>query len=204
MEEEKCASVSSSNIVMATITKSFSALISLIIISNSIRIRKKIKIRKHESNYSNNTKLINSIHSQRESRFLNPFSLFSVVRFENTECTTSSGTQGGKVWPTKLVLTSLSGTCFTGTECSSQGGVSDGGCAQGFGVCCSFTETCDSTTSQNGTYFVSPTTGSLPAVCSLLIAPVNDNICQVRVNFETLTLKNPDNNGDCKTEYVQV
>ena len=97
MEEEKCASVSSSNIVMATITKSFSALISLIIISNSIRIRKKIKIRKHESNYSNNTKLINSIHSQRESRFLNPFSLFSVVRFENTECTTSSGTQGGKV-----------------------------------------------------------------------------------------------------------
>ena len=27
---------------------------------------------------------------------------------------------------------------------------------------------------------------------------------QVRVNFETLTLQNPDSNGDCKTEYVQV
>ena len=93
MAEEKRASVSSSNIVMATITKSFSALISLIIISNSIRIRKKIKIR----NYYNNTKLINHIHSQRESRFLNPFSLFSIVRFENTECTTSSGTLGGKL-----------------------------------------------------------------------------------------------------------
>ena len=87
-------------------------------------------------------------------------------------------------------MISTSGTCFTSNECSSQGGVADGGCAQGFGVCCSFTETCDSSTSQNGTYFISPATGSLPSVCSLLISPVNDNICQVIFNtFVLLTNK---------------
>ena len=47
----------------------------------------------------------------------------------------------------------------------------------GFGVCCSFVNECDTTTSQNGTYFISP--DSLPSVCSLMITPLNDNICQV-------------------------
>lgn len=48
-------------------------------------------------------------------------SLFSIVRFPNTACTTS---------------TQLNGTCFTSAECSSNGGVGSGTCASGFGVCC--------------------------------------------------------------------
>ncbi len=48
-------------------------------------------------------------------------SLFSIVRFANSGCTTSTG---------------LNGTCFTSAECSSNGGVATGTCASGFGVCC--------------------------------------------------------------------
>ena len=96
-------------------------------------------------------------------RFLNPFSLFSIVQFPNTECTTASSSQG---------------TCYTGSQCTSRGGTADGSCASGFGVCCTFSNECNTETSQNGTYFNSPDTLSL--VCSLMISPMNDNICQVR------------------------
>ena len=100
--------------------------------------------------------------SGRSGRFLNPFSLFHVVQFPNTDCVTTGGSQG---------------TCYTSSECLSRGGTRDGTCASGFGTCCSFVNECESTTSQNGTYFVSP--ASLPLVCSLMITPLNDNICQV-------------------------
>ena len=95
-------------------------------------------------------------------RFLNPFSLFSLVQFPNSECTSSSSTQG---------------TCYTNSECTTRGGTADGSCASGFGTCCTFANDCNTETSQNGTYFNSPTTISL--VCSLMINPMNDNICQV-------------------------
>ena len=143
-------------------------------------------------------------HERHDSSIPSPFSILSHFQIQNVQPRVEQKVHRYSRIYLKVDHSVSSGTCFTKNECSSQGGVADGGCAQGFGVCCSFTETCDSTTSQNGTYFISPTTGSLPSVCSLLISPVNDNICQVRVNFETLTLQDPDSNGDCKTEYVQV
>ena len=70
-----------------------------------------------------------------------PIGLFSVVQFPNDACTASSG---------------LTGTCVTSTECTSRSGVSEGGCAAGFGVCCVVSSaTCLSsgtTISQNNTY----------------------------------------------------
>lgn len=48
-------------------------------------------------------------------------SLFSLVRFSNSPCTTSTG---------------YNGTCFTSAECSTKGGTGYGSCASGFGVCC--------------------------------------------------------------------
>ena len=48
-------------------------------------------------------------------------SLFSVVRFPNSGCKTTTG---------------LNGTCFTSAECSANGGTATGTCASGFGVCC--------------------------------------------------------------------
>ena len=33
----------------------------------------------------------------------------------------------------------LQGTCYTASECGTKSGTSDGNCAAGFGVCCTFT-----------------------------------------------------------------
>ena len=104
---------------------------------------------------------------RRKAKFL---SLFSIVQFPNTECTTASDDMG---------------TCFTTSECSSKGGEADGGCAAGFGTCCRFSATCGDTMQQNGTYFVNPE--SVPRVCRLMVTPLNDNICQVRFDIRNLS-----------------
>merc|ERR1712223_923586 len=68
------------------------------------------------------------------------FSLFSVVTFPNSGCTSQSGTTG-----------------FTATECSDKGGTASGNCAAGFGVCCLFVYSSASTTiSQNCSYIQNP------------------------------------------------
>ena len=52
---------------------------------------------------------------QKARRFLNPFSLFHLVQFPNTDCVTGASTQG---------------TCYTASECRDRGGTADGGCAR--------------------------------------------------------------------------
>ena len=88
--------VSSLNITMADFSKPLSILFLLFAITNGLRIRKRIKIPKHASNSSPNAKPYVS-HRPRETRFLNPFSLFNIITFSNTECTTSSGTEGSLI-----------------------------------------------------------------------------------------------------------
>ena len=89
-------------------------------------------------------------------------------RFSNAPCGTASGGNG---------------TCYTSTECSNRGGLPDGSCATGFGVCCHFAYQCGSSTAENGTYFSSPSTPQ--RICNLLIHRVNNDICQVcYVNFK--------------------
>lgn len=67
------------------------------------------RVRKRE-NLSHSAEL-----GQRSGRFLNPFSLFHVVQFPNTDCVTGADTQG---------------TCYTASECSTRGGTADGTCAR--------------------------------------------------------------------------
>ena len=57
-----------------------------------LRVRKKVEINKIKLSSDSNPLI--TTYETRKGRFLNPFSLFSVVTFENTECTTSAGTQG--------------------------------------------------------------------------------------------------------------
>ena len=76
------------------------------------------------------------------------------------------------------VLVGESGTCYRSFECAERGGSSSGSCAGGFGVCCTFSTPCNSETAENGTYFTS--TEALASVCSIMIRPMNDNICQVK------------------------
>ena len=92
--------------------------------------------------------------------------------------------------------------CYTNSECRSRGGEPAGGCAGGFGVCCMLQSDCNTETSQNGTVFSSPDVMS--TVCSLMIKPMNDNICQIRLELENFVLADPDISGVCRTDYMQV
>ena len=83
-----------------------------------------------------------------------------------------------------------------------RGGEAAGSCAGGFGTCCTFASECNTETSQNGTVFASP--ASLSSVCSLMIKPMHDNICQIRLDLENFVLADPDISGVCRTDYMQV
>ena len=88
--------VSSCHVTMANFAKLLSILFLMFAFTRGLRIRKRIKIPKHVSNPPNNVKPYVS-QSPRETRFLNPFSLFNIITFSNTECTTSSGTEGSLI-----------------------------------------------------------------------------------------------------------
>jgi len=107
------------------------------------------------------------------------FSLFSIVQFPNEACTTTSSVF-------------KKGVCFSSTECSSKSGSATGNCAAGFGVCCVFsTSTCGSTMSQNCSYITNPgypNTYSTTGSCDFTISKSQDDICQLRLDFETLAM----------------
>lgn len=113
---------------------------------------------------------------QRAGRVL---SLFSIVQFPNDICASSSTAQP-------------SGLCLASSECSAKSGTASGNCASGFGVCCIFTvSTCGGTISNNVTYITNPgfpaaytTTGD----CKYTVSKCSDNICQLRLDFDTLAL----------------
>merc|ERR1719410_1958667 len=98
---------------------------------------------------------ISDISDERENK---QFSLFSVVQFPNDECTSGSSS-------------TTNGTCYTSSECGSRGGAASGTCAAGFGVCCVISPS---------TY--TPTTGG---TCVFTINKVSDDICQLRLDFQT-------------------
>jgi len=104
-------------------------------------------------------------------------SVFTVVRFPNEVCTSSTSGRNG--------------TCYTASECTSRGGSSSGSCASSFGVCCVFEKSCGTETiSENCTYFTSSqrTAGSS---CGLTVCKTGSDVCQLRLDFETFTLTAP-------------
>ncbi|QQP34787.1 Putative LOC101744434, partial [Caligus rogercresseyi] len=92
------------------------------------------------------------------------------------------------------------GTCFTSEECADNGGTSDGNCASGFGVCCTFkVSTCGTSVTRNITYITNPsypTAYTTSGTCTYTINRVNDNICQIRLDFDNLVLTEPAT-GEC-------
>ena len=64
--------------------------------------------------------------------------MFNIVKFENGVC---NGTDNKY------------GTCYTEDECEDKGGKASGSCAEGYGVCCTFTMGCGDSKSENCTYF---------------------------------------------------
>lgn len=121
------------------------------------------------------------------------FSLFSVVTFPNTECTTSSSLTGG----------ATDGTCYTSTECSDKSGTASGNCASGFGVCCVFLNAgaITSTISQNRTRirnaeFPSVTTATAATSIIYTVNKVSEDICQLRLDFTTFQIAGPANSQE--------
>lgn len=140
---------------------------------------------------------------------LNPkkksFSLFSVVQFDNVECTTTI--EGGNTF----------GTCLTSTECGDRGGVNQGNCASGFGVCC-FVRVdqtdCGATINNNITYientaFPVATTGatSININCQYSVQGAT-NVCQIRLDFATVVIGPPSTTvgsiGQCTGDSITV
>jgi len=100
--------------------------------------------------------------------------MFNVVRFPNMHCDAG----GNK-----------NGTCYTKDECEQRGGINDGGCAEGYGVCCTFTLHCGDKSSENNTYFESD--GDEKGHCSVKICKNKPSIVQLRLDFETFTIAGP-------------
>merc|ERR1712038_1043175 len=130
------------------------------------------------------------------------FSLFSVVQFNNEECTTDATPVGGVT----------TGTCYTSTECTDKGGVQAGKCASGFGVCCAFlnngavtaTVMENRTRLRNAEYpntVVAVTAGDI----SYTINKMQTDICQIRLDFNAFVIAGPSNTQEqIGTNVVQT
>lgn len=115
--------------------------------------------------------------ARTEDRAKKALSVFTVVKFPNTVCVSSTSGRNG--------------TCYTASECAAKGGSSSGSCASSFGTCCIFEKSCGGgSIAENCTYFTSSklTTGSS---CSLTICKCSSDVCQLRLDFETFVLNNP-------------
>ncbi|KAK9747301.1 CUB domain [Popillia japonica] len=136
-----------------------------------------------------------SIIERRQPRFIGLFSWgwgIGVVRFQNSPCTGETG---------------LVGTCYTRRQCSDIGGSASGSCASNIGVCCVLQLGCGNSSSYNNTYFVNtnyptPVTGG--SRCVYTIEKCNSDICQARIEFISVTLAQPDGDGNCVNDTLTI
>jgi len=100
--------------------------------------------------------------------------IFNVVKFNNDPCDSNE---------------TKNGTCYTEAECENKGGKASGSCAEGYGVCCVFTQSCGDTVSQNSTYFES--SAGLTGACNLRVCKCQSDIAQLRLDFMTFVIAGP-------------
>ncbi|CAG9863007.1 unnamed protein product [Phyllotreta striolata] len=107
------------------------------------------------------------------------------VRFPNNVCNT---------------LENFSGVCLRKSQCAETGGVSSGTCANGIGRCCLHQGTCGGSSRYNNTYFINtnfPNPAGTASFCTFSIIPESRSICQIRLDFLSFTLSQPDGTGRC-------
>lgn len=119
-----------------------------------------------------------AVNTEMKERTKKALGIFQVVTFPNIACT------GGS---------SQNGTCYTAAECSSKGGTNSGTCASSFGVCCTFSLGCGSTTSENCTYYTvaSFDTSTDSSPCSYTVCPISNDVCKLRIDFEAFSIGSP-------------
>ena len=117
--------------------------------------------------------------------------VFSVVKFPNSECTGQNG---------------YNGTCYTKDECTAKGGSESGSCASGFGICCTFSMTCGSKSTENNTYFEQTTFttysgGNTP--CVYTICPLA-NVCRIKLELNTFDITGPVSKTDANADAASI
>jgi hypothetical protein len=127
---------------------------------------------------------------EKNERNKKHFSLFSVVTFKNEECSSETTFTGG----------TTTGTCFTATECSDKSGTKSGNCASGFGVCCILISNTglSATIKENRTHLRNPLypsieTSGAGTTIAYTINKMQDDICQVRLDFDNFVIGGPAN-----------
>jgi len=117
----------------------------------------------------------NKTENERREKAL---SVFNVVTFPNSACGATSG---------------FNGTCYTAAECSSLGGTASGTCASSFGVCCVFSISCGTTSSQNNTYAIisSYSTSADKDPCTYTYCKSSSDVCKLRIDYDTMVLTAP-------------
>jgi len=133
-----------------------------------------------------------ALETQRDQK---SFSLFSVLKWQNSACQAVSDD-------------ALQGVCYTKQECDDLGGTEDGNCAAGFGTCCVITlsGTANSpggTVTQNCTFIQNvdyPSAETNTRNYEYMITKCSSEICQVRLDFLVANFAQPDQaTGNCET-----
>ncbi|XP_062550468.1 uncharacterized protein LOC134215262 [Armigeres subalbatus] len=139
-----------------------------------------------ESISSNQTSL-----SSRQGRV---FAFHTIGRIANTLCTGSNG---------------LLGTCQVKGECAANGGIGMGTCStlSTQATCCVYRATCGGSGSQNITYFQNsgyPAPYNGGGSCVYTVIPPDNTICQLRIDFTQFTLSQPNADGLCTIDNIQI
>jgi len=120
---------------------------------------------------------VNPLRDDRHGKFLG---LFNLAINNNQACRALNGDIG---------------TCLSYAECFTFRGSVSGTCNSGFGFCCVNEKTCQGTIYGNNTYFVNqdyPSSYTSAGQCAVTIHRLTPNICQLRLDFETFSISQPD------------
>ncbi|KAL7636093.1 UNVERIFIED_CONTAM: hypothetical protein RMT77_013912 [Armadillidium vulgare] len=127
------------------------------------------------------------------SVFNRPFTPFFTINVKPNPCNTTSGRQGH---------------CYTRRECSTRGGLPDGNCARGIGVCCMLENRCGAVIKTNNSILVNdnyPTDVTDIGNCQYVIEKIHPNICQLRLEFEKFSLLGPNaENSLCEQDTFTI
>ncbi|KAK4310986.1 hypothetical protein Pmani_017480 [Petrolisthes manimaculis] len=96
------------------------------------------------------------------------------------------------------------GVCLPYFTCLAVGAVHKGHCRLGLGHCCVFEKTCGQQSKSKVTYFTdSRANATSLSSCSVIIHKAH-NICQLRLSMVELELSEPNAEGVCVDQYLQI